>query len=164
MHAILHSFAYPLKPLTQASISIQPIPILHTTHNNVLPYSGVSLLEFLPASIPPGVSLLEFLSTAIPSGCLTPGILLRRHSIRMSHIRNPSMPPFHPGVSHSELYPVDFPSSPDISHPKFCPIDGPPFSPSLEHFLEVPKIPFSINLASIFFSAGNFRIFHDFLK
>ena len=86
MHAILHSFAYPLKPLTQASVSIQPIPILHATHNNVLPY--------------PSVSLLESFCAAIPSGCLTPGIPLRRHSIRMSHIRNPSPPPF-PRVSHS---------------------------------------------------------------
>ena len=110
MHAILHSFVYPLKRLTQASISIQPIPILHTTHNNVLPYSGVSLLEFLPASIPPGVSLLEFLSTAIPSGCLTPGILLHRHYIRMSHVRNPSAPPFPRGVSLPEFLSVAIPS------------------------------------------------------
>ena len=35
------SFTYPLKPLTQASISIQPIPILHATHNHVLPYPCV---------------------------------------------------------------------------------------------------------------------------
>ena len=41
VHAILHSFTYPLKPLTQASISIQPIPILHATHNHVLPYPCV---------------------------------------------------------------------------------------------------------------------------
>ena len=42
VHAILHSFTYSLKPLTQASISIQPIPILlHATHNHVLPYPCV---------------------------------------------------------------------------------------------------------------------------
>ena len=91
--------------LTQVPISIQPIPILQVTPNNVL-----------------------------PSGRLTPGILLRRHfhpgvshlepfyaaiSIRMSHVRNPSVPPFlsgcltpgilqrchfHPGVSHPESF------------------------------------------------------------
>ena len=41
LHAILHSFTCPLKPLTQAFISIQPIPILHATHNHVLPYPCV---------------------------------------------------------------------------------------------------------------------------
>ena len=41
VHAILHSFTYPLKPLTQASISIQLIPILHATHNHVLSYPCV---------------------------------------------------------------------------------------------------------------------------
>ena len=41
VHAILHSFTYLLKPLTQASTSIQPIPILYATHNHVLPYPCV---------------------------------------------------------------------------------------------------------------------------
>ena len=41
-----------------------------------------------PPPFHPGVSHPEFLSAAIPSGCLTPGILLRRHSTRISHIRN----------------------------------------------------------------------------
>ena len=41
VHAILHSFTYPLKPFTQAPISIQLIPILHATHNHVLPYPCV---------------------------------------------------------------------------------------------------------------------------
>ena len=40
----------------------------------------------------------ESFSAAILSGCLIPGILLRRHSIRISHTRNSSPPPFHPGV------------------------------------------------------------------
>ena len=135
VHALLHSFAYSLKPLTQASISIQPIPILHATHNHVLPNLGVSLPEFLSAAIPPGVSLPEFLSAAIPSGCLVPeiplrrhssgcltsGIPLRRHSIRVSHTRNSSPPPFHPDISHPELYQANFPHSLDISHPESCP-------------------------------------------
>ena len=62
-------------------------------------------------------------SAAIPSGCLTPGILLRRHSIRcltprillrrhsirMPHIWNSSPLPFHPGVSHLEFFSVAIP-------------------------------------------------------
>nr|CAN70018.1 hypothetical protein VITISV_009525 [Vitis vinifera] len=39
----------------------------------------------------------------IPPGCVTSGILLRRHSTRMSHIRNSSPPPFHPNILHSTL-------------------------------------------------------------
>ena len=96
-------------------------------------YPGVSHLESFSAAIPSGVShtrnpsppsflsgcltlgillpppfhpgVLEFFSAAISSECLTPGILLRRHSIRMSHIQNPSPPPFHPGVSHPGFLP-----------------------------------------------------------
>ena len=45
----------------------------------------------------------EFCFVDIPPGCLTSGILLRRHSTRMSHIRNSSPPPFHPDISHSAL-------------------------------------------------------------
>ena len=153
----------------------------HTRNSSPLPfYSDVSHPELFSASI--------------PSGCLTPGILLRRHSILMSHIRNSARPtfylirmshiwnsspsPFHPDVSHPEFYPADVQPSSDVSHPESCPptfnlppvilhpefypVDVPPFSPSLEHFLEAPNIPFSINLAVIFFSASNFRIFHVF--
>ena len=89
------------------------------------------------------VSHPEFFSADIPPGYLTSGIL----------------PP--PGHLTSGILSVDIQPSSDISHPKFCLGDVPPFSPSLEHFLEVPKIPFSINLAAIFFSASNFRFFHD---
>ena len=42
----------------------------------------------------------EFCSANIPPGCLTSGILPRRHSTRMSHIRNSSPPTFHPDISH----------------------------------------------------------------
>ena len=35
-----------------------------------------------------------------PPGCLSSGIMLCRHSTRMSHIRNSAPPPFHPDVSH----------------------------------------------------------------
>ena len=126
------------------------------------------------------------------SGCRTSEILPRQHSTRISHIRNSSPPTFHPDVSHPEFFPAYIPPGyltsgilpgrlstfsgyltsgilsadvqpfPDISHPKFCLTDVPPFSPSLEHFLEVPKISSSINLTVIFFSASNFRIFHVF--
>ena len=107
MRAVLHPLAYPLKPLTQASISMLPIPILHATHNNVLPYPDVSHPKsLLRRHFYPGVS--------------HPESLLRRHSIRVSHTRNPSCaailsgcltsgitpaPPFYPGVSHPEFYP-----------------------------------------------------------
>ena len=127
MHAILHSFTYPLKPLTQAPISIQPIPILHATHNHVLPY--------------PDVSHPEFFSVDIPPGRLTSGIL-RRHStrmphirnsvrptfylIRMSHIRNSSPLIFHPDASHLELCLATVLPYPDVSHPEFFSADIPP--------------------------------------
>ncbi|WKA01519.1 hypothetical protein VitviT2T_019799 [Vitis vinifera] len=40
-----------------------------------------------PPTFHPDVSHPELCSAAIPPGCLTSGILLRRHSIRMFHIR-----------------------------------------------------------------------------
>ena len=61
-----------------------------------------------PPSFHPGVSHRESFSAAIPSGCLTPEILLRRHSIQVSHTRNPSPPTFHPNASHLESYPPTF--------------------------------------------------------
>ena len=89
--------------LTQASISRQPIPILHATHNYVL-----------------------------PSGCLTPGILLRHHfhpgvshpdsfnasiSIRVSRTRNPSPLPFPFGCLAPGILPhCHF--HPDVLRPK----------------------------------------------
>ena len=42
-------------------------------------------------------------SAAIPPGCIISGIWLRRHSTRMSHIRNSSPSTFHPDISHSAL-------------------------------------------------------------
>ena len=51
--------------------------------------------------LPEGVRIGK--CAAIPLGCLTSGILLRRHSTRMSHIRNSSPPPFHPNILHSTL-------------------------------------------------------------
>ena len=41
---------------------------------------------------------------------LTSGILHRRHSTRMSHIRNSAPPTFHPNVSHQEIFFADIPS------------------------------------------------------
>ncbi|RVW58426.1 hypothetical protein CK203_109019 [Vitis vinifera] len=40
----------------------------------------------------------------------TSRILLRRHSTRMSHIRNSAPPTFHPDVSHPEFFSADIPS------------------------------------------------------
>ena len=109
----------PLKPLTQASIFEQPIPTLHATHNNI----SIRVSHTWNPSAPP-----------FPSGCLTPGILQRRHfhsgvshpepfsaaiSTRVPHTWNPSAPPFpsgcltprtllhrhfHPGASHPESF------------------------------------------------------------
>ena len=64
-------------------------------------------------------------STDILPGCLTSGILLRRHSTRMSYIRNSALPPFHPDVLHPEFCSAAIPPGcltsstfhPDISHP-----------------------------------------------
>ncbi|RVW73184.1 Retrovirus-related Pol polyprotein from transposon 17.6 [Vitis vinifera] len=50
-----------------------------------------------------GQAYPEFCFVDIPPGCLTSGILLRRHSTRMSHIRNSSPPPFHPDILHPAL-------------------------------------------------------------
>ena len=38
---------------------------------------------------------------------VTSGILLRRHSTQMSHIRNSSPPTFHLGISHLEFFSTD---------------------------------------------------------
>nr|CAN72419.1 hypothetical protein VITISV_018949 [Vitis vinifera] len=93
-------------------MSIQPMPIL-------LPYLDVSHPESFSAATPPG--------------CLTSGILPLRHSIRMPHIRNPSLPPLHPDASHPESFSAAIPSGyitseilpppfhPDISHPESYP-------------------------------------------
>ena len=58
-------------------------------------HPDVSHPEFSSTDIPPGLSHPEFCSADIPPGCLSSGILLRRHSTRMSHIRNSSPPTFH---------------------------------------------------------------------
>ena len=119
-------------------------------------------------SFHPNISHPEFFPADIPPGHLTSRILPRRHSTRVSHTRNSSLPSFHLDISHPEFCPVTVPPSPDISHPEFCladvqpspdisypefcPADISPFSSSLEHFLEVPKISFSINFDVIFLS------------
>ena len=114
MHAILHFFTYPLKPLTQAPISIQPMPILYATHNHVLPYSDAPHPEYFSAATPPG--------------CITSEILLRLHSTRMSYIWNSSPPSFYPDVSHPEFPAVISPRMPHIrnSFP-------PPLNPDILH-------------------------------
>ncbi|RVW20112.1 hypothetical protein CK203_115703 [Vitis vinifera] len=50
----------------------------------------------VPPLFHPDVLHSEFCSAAIPPGCLTSGILLRRHSNRMSHIRHTP----HPDILH----------------------------------------------------------------
>nr|CAN81252.1 hypothetical protein VITISV_034482 [Vitis vinifera] len=93
---------------------------------SILPYPDVSHPEFLSADIPPGrkfslippgysqppfcpasippypdVSHPEFFLADIPPGYLPSKILLRRHSIRISHIRNSVRPTFNPlRISH----------------------------------------------------------------
>ena len=138
MHAILHSFAYPLKPLTQASISIRstkPVSLSKLSPTcEILPKKCHVALSPLHAVGPlamrdiahsirvshtrnsssppfhPSVSHPESFSAAIPSGYLTPGIPLRRHSIRVSHPRNPSPSPFHQDASHMEFFSAIIPS------------------------------------------------------
>ena len=72
-----------------------------------------------PPPFHPDASHLESFSADIPPGCLASKILLRRHSTRMSHIRNSSPrchstrtsyirnsspPTFHPDISHPEFF------------------------------------------------------------
>ena len=151
MYAILHSFTYPLKPLTQNPISIQPIPILHATHNHVLPHPDASHPEFCPPTFhpDPDISLSEFLSAAIPSRRLTPGIPLRHHFIWVSHTRNSSPPPFRPGVSlpeflcHHHFIRVFHtrnsspPPFPWVSHSQNPSV--PPFHPDVSHLKYLPR-------------------------
>ena len=139
VHAILHSFAYPLKPLTQAFTSIQPTKPVFLS--KLSPTCGILSkkchVAFTPLRcvawlIPPGqessLILLGWESSLIPLGresslipprrkfsliplgYLTSEIFPRRHSIRMSHTRNSSPPPFHPDVSHPKFFSTAIPS------------------------------------------------------
>ncbi|WJZ94284.1 hypothetical protein VitviT2T_013158 [Vitis vinifera] len=76
---------------------MQPIPNLHATHNNVLPYPDVSHPEFFSADIPP---------RRLTSGILPP-------------------PPFHPDASHPEFHPANVLPYPDVSHPELSSADIP---------------------------------------
>ena len=168
VHATLHSLAYPLKPLTQTSISIQPTKPVSLS--KLSPTSGILPKKNATWLSPPCDA---WHSSFHPNGNL------RRHSTRISHIRNSisaNVPPS-PDVSHSEFFSADIPpgylTSGILSRPMFHLLRishirnsvRPTFHffpPSLEHFLEVPKISFLINFAAIFFSACNFNNFHDF--
>ena len=104
MHVILHSFACPLKPLTQASISIQPNKLvslakLSPTYG-ILPKKNATWL-FLPCTR--RRSPLRHVASLIPPGHLTSEILPRRHSTQISHIRNSSPPTFPPGYLTSGI-------------------------------------------------------------
>ncbi|RVW60286.1 hypothetical protein CK203_084072 [Vitis vinifera] len=68
-------------------------------------------LRCVASLIPPGRKF-----SLIPPGCLASGILLRRHSIRMSRIRNSSPPTFPPGCLASGIL-LRQHSLPDVSHP-----------------------------------------------
>ena len=89
MHAILHSFTYPLKPLTQASISIQPIPILHATHNRVLPYPCVHQVNHTT----------EPVSFSKPSP--TCEILPKKCHVALSPLHTQTVPLAMRGIAHS---------------------------------------------------------------
>ena len=89
MHAILHSFTYPLKPLTQASISIQPIPILHATHNHVLPYPCVH----------PFNHTTKLVSFSKPSP--TCGILPKKYHVALSPLHTQTVPIATRDITHS---------------------------------------------------------------
>ena len=142
MHVILHSFTYPLKPLTQAPMSIQPIPILHATHNHVLPIR-IYRIRTSSAVISPG-----HIASGIPPPPFHPDIShpdssSRQHSTRTYRIRIPlpaNIPPRHitsgilpsaipPGHIASGIPPSPF--HPNISHPEF--LFPPPFHPDISH-------------------------------
>ena len=89
MHAILHSFTYPLKPLTQTSISIQPISILHVTHNHVLPYPCVHPFNHTTKPV--------FLSK--PS--LPVGSSLKKCHVALSPLHTQTIPFTTRGIAHS---------------------------------------------------------------
>ena len=86
VHAILHSFTYPLKPLTQASISIQPTkPVsLSPLHTQTVPLATHDIAHFTRRRILSGrrSTFFGYLTFGILSGrrstfsgCLTSGIL-----------------------------------------------------------------------------------------
>ena len=116
VHVILHSFTYLLKPFTQAPISIQPIPILHATHNHihstrtyrirnssvVIPPGRPSHLEFLSPPFHPDVShIRKFSSANIPSGHIASEIPSPPFHPDVPRILNYSPPTFHlPRISH----------------------------------------------------------------
>ena len=89
VHAILDSFTYPLKPLTQASISIQPIPILHATHNHVLPYPCIH----------PFNHTTKLVSLSKPSP--TCGILPKKCHVALSSLHTQTVPLAMRDIVHS---------------------------------------------------------------
>ncbi|WJZ83125.1 hypothetical protein VitviT2T_002832 [Vitis vinifera] len=98
VHATLHSLAYPLKPLTQTSISIQPTKPVSLS--KLSPTSGILPKKNATWLSPPCDA---WHSSFHPDGNL------RRHSTRISHIQN--------------SVPADVPPSPDVSHPEFFSAD-----------------------------------------
>ena len=132
VHAVPHSFAYPLKPLTQAFISIQPT-------------KPVSLSKFSPT-----FGILPKKCHIALSPLHTQTVPLRRVTLAHS-TRGRIMSGRHStfsGYLTSEIMSVDVPPSPDISHPEFCPANVPPspdisypkFCPSTFHLLQISHI------------------------
>ena len=108
VHAILHSFAYPLKPLTQAPMSIQFIPILHATHNHVHSIRTHRIRDS---------SHRHSTQTPIASGISPPPILhLDAYRIRNSPAAIPSGH-IAPGM------PPAIPSGRPTVDPQFCPFN-----------------------------------------
>ena len=110
VHAILHSFTYPLKPLTQVSISMQstkPVSL-----SKLSPTCGI-----LPKKCHMALSPLH--TQTVPLS--TRGMA---HPTR-ERILSDRRPTFS-GCFTSRILSADIPPSPDVSHPKLCPADVPP--------------------------------------
>ena len=86
VHAILHSFTYPLTPLTQASISIQPTKPV--SPSKLSPTYGI-----LPKKMPRGSPSCDARHSSFHSG--ENSVRPTFHLLLMSHIRNPVRPTFH---------------------------------------------------------------------
>ena len=159
MHVILHSFTYPLKPLTQAPISTQPIPILHATHNHVLPYPCVHPFNHTTKPV----------SLSKPSP--TCGILPKNFRVAPSPLDMQTAPcdtwnrsfhtngnshSFHPGISHLKFFPPTFHQ--DVLHPESSP---PTFYPDISHSEFFPAdIPFGYRPSGILLRQHFTRVSH----
>ncbi|RVW86518.1 hypothetical protein CK203_042223 [Vitis vinifera] len=136
VHAILHSFTYSLKPLTQASTSMQPT-------------KPVSLSKLSPTC---GSSLKKCHVALSPLDTQTaPCDTWHRsfHPDGNSHS-------FHPGISHLKFFPPTF--HPDVLHPESSP---PTFYPDISHSEFFPAdIPFGYRPSGILLRQHFTRVSH----